>query len=320
MDTRLQPGPSGYFLWRDAVAVGLAEALRAAIRKGELVRVRSGVYRPSKPGDARRFGSQRHLELVRAAALSLKNPVFTAYSAAAVHGLPLITHWPTSVFIGSATAHGGRRPGVVHVGRLGAHDPVLVDGVLVTSIELTLIQLARLAPLRDALAATDAALRSPHRRGEPPAMTTIDRLRAAHEERRPYRGCRRTDAVLARATDLSDSPLETDSRLLFEHHGYAPPQLQHRVVLPELGTFARLDFYWPQADAAAEADGRGKYRRATVRESVDTVIAEKDRENAIRRRVRSFDRWDWADRRAVLPVLTRLDAMRIPRIRPTSVL
>ncbi len=246
--------------------------------------------------------------------------MFTAYSAAAVLGLPLISRWPTSVYVASATAHGGRRSGLVQVGRLGDERPVFVEGVLTTSIEVTLIQLARLASLRDVLAATDAALRAPRYSRDRPAMTTIERLRAVHEQRRPYRGCRRMDAVLERATDQSDSPLETDSRLLFEHYGYAQPALQHPIALPEMGVVARLDFYWSEADAAAEADGRGKYRRASVRESADTVIAEKDRENAIRRRVRAFDRWDWTDRRAVEPVLHRLDAMRIPRVRPVSVL
>lgn len=251
----------------------------------------------------------------------LSQPVFTAYSAAAVLGLPLVNGWPTSLYLRSTTSHGSRRSGVIEVGRLGDAEPVLINGVLMTPVEITLIHLARLAPLRDALAATDAALRAPrHRRAAPP-MTTLDRLRTAHEGLRPYRGCRRVEAVLTRATDRSDSVLETDSRLLFEHFGYAEPELQYEIDLPELGRSARLDFYWPGVDAAAEADGRGKYRRASVQESADTVIAEKDRENAIRRRVRAFDRWDWADRRAVAPVLERLDAMGVPRSRrPLSVL
>lgn len=320
MESRLRPGPHGFILWRDAVAVGLVEALRTAVRRGELVRVRPGVYRQVLPTERRRYGSQRHAELVKAAALTLQRPVFTAYSAAAMLGLPIISRWPTSVTVSAASGHGGRSTGVRYVARLDQTEPVLVDGVMITPVETTLLQLARLAPLRDALVATDAALRAPRFHGDRAALTTIDRLRAAHEARRPYRGCRRTDAVLARATDQSDSPLETDSRLLFEHHGYAQPELQHAMALPELGLVARLDFYWPDVDAAAEADGRGKYRRASIDESVDTVIAEKDRENAIRRRVRAFDRWDWNDRQAVAPVLARLDAMRIPRVVPVGVL
>lgn len=321
MDSRLRPGTHGFVLWRDAVDLGLEQSLRSAVRSGQLVRVRPGVYRHSKPDDAQRYGSVRHAELVRAAAVSLRQPVFTGYSAAAVLGLPILGSWPAEVYVRGATSNGHRTSGVVQVGRLSDEAPVVVDGVLMTSVEITLIQLARQTTLRDALAATDAALRIPRHRADRPSLTTIDRLRTVHDELRPYRGCRRFAAVLARATTLSDSVLETDSRLLFEHFGYAEPVLQHRVELPELGTVARLDFWWPGVGAAAEADGRGKYRRASVRESADTVIAEKDRENAIRRRVRAFDRWDWSDRRAVTPVLTRLDALGVPRSRrPRSVL
>jgi hypothetical protein len=321
MDPRLRPGPHGFVLWRDAAELGLEHSLRAAVRTGHLVRVRSGVYRVPEAGDERRYGSVRHAELVHAAALSLRRPVFTAYSAAALFGLPILSRWPTDVYVRSTTGPGHRSPGVVHVGSVHDDEPVMVDGVLATSIEVTLIQLARMASLRDALAATDAALRSARRRSDPPPLTTIDRLRSVHDELGPYRGRRRVGAVLARATDLSDSVLETDSRLLFEHFGYAEPELQHRIALPEIGRSARLDFWWPGPEAAAEADGRGKYRRDSLRSSIETVIAEKDRENAIRRRVRAFDRWDWADRRAVTPVLQRLDAMGVPRSRrPIAVL
>lgn len=321
MDSRLHPGHHGFVLWRDADALGLVPALRAAIRSGEVTRIRPGVYRPASPDRAPRFAGERHREAVMAAVASMRHPVFTAFSAAAVLGLPLVTGWPTSLYLSSPNGHGHRRSGAIEVGRLSDAEPVLIDGVLMTPIEITLIQLARLASLRDALAATDAALRAPRHRNAPPPLTTLERLREVHEQLRPYRGCRRVDAVLARATDESDSVLETDSRLLFEHFGYAEPELQHRIALPELGKTARLDFYWRSVDAAAEADGRGKYRRATVRESAETVIAEKDRENAIRRRVRAFDRWDWADRRAVAPVLRRLDVMGVPRSRrPVSVI
>jgi hypothetical protein len=320
METSLRPGPNGFVLWRDAVAVGRVEALRAAVRNGELVRVRPGVYRPIKGDEQRRYGIHRHAELVRASAAMLQRPVFTAYSAAAVFGLPIISQWPDTVFVRSSTGHGGRRPGVVYVAGSNDDEVVAEGGIMVTPIEVTLIELACRAPLRDALVAMDAALRSPRHSADRPAMTTIERVRSVHDERRPYRGCRRVDAVLSRATDQSDSPLETDSRLLFEHYGFARPVLQHRLQLPEVGIVARLDFYWPEVDAGAEADGRGKYRRGTVRESAETVIAEKDRENAIRRRLRAFDRWDWADRRAVHPVVTRLERMRIPRTRPVAVL
>jgi hypothetical protein len=315
MTSPFETNPHGLLLGRDAIDLGMEGAIRSGLRSGDLSRVRSGVYRVNRADRREPYPAERYREVVRAAGLKLHAPVFTAYSAAALLGLPIVTRWPDSVYLSSRTNHGHRRRGLIEVGRIGDDEPVQIDGMLMSSIEMTLIHLGRLAPLRDALAATDAALRSPRHRSHPPALTTLAGLVAVHDRLRPYRGCRRVEAVLARATHLSDSVLETESRLLFEEYGYAEPRLQHRIPLPEIGSTARLDFYWSEADAAAEADGRGKYRSGTIRASADSVIAEKDRENAIRRRVRAFDRWDWADCRARVPVLQRLDAMGIPRTR-----
>ncbi len=193
---------------------------------------------------------------------------------------------------------------------------------MVTSVEFTLLQLARHAPLVAALTATDAALRVP-RFGDAAPLTTLQRLRAEHERLKPYPRSRRADAVLDRATPLADTPLESGSRLLIEELGFATPELQHELWLPELGRRAFLDFYWPEVGVGAEADGRGKYRGAqevrrdssstggtshsgrpaeaplavgtsegadivaaaatAARRAADAVIDEKDRENAIRR-------------------------------------
>ncbi|UOE43302.1 hypothetical protein [Agromyces larvae] len=247
--------------------------------------------------------------------MTLERPIFTSYSAAAVLGLPIIGRWPDDVVLLGATRNGHRRRGVVEVSRIGEPAIVEVGGILMTSIEYTLIQLCRAAPVADALAAVDAALRAPRHPKDRPALTTIERLRAEHERMLPYRGSRRTEAVLERATDRCDSVLETASRLLFERHGFAEPELQHSLYLDELGITAQVDFFWRDVEAGAEADGRGKYRRADIAESAETVIAEKDRENALRRRLRAFDRWDWRDCRAETPVVRRLDAMGVPRTR-----
>lgn len=316
MDPLLAPNRHGLVLGRHLRELGLEGAMRSAVRSGDLERVRDGVYRPTASDGSVRYPAVRYRELVRAAGLKLRAPVFTAYSAAALLGLPIVTRWPDVVYTCSKTRNGHRRKGLIEVGGIDDDELVEVDGLLTTSVETTLIQLGRLAPLRDALAATDAALRTPRHPKQPPAMTTLNRIREKHAGLRPYRNCRRVEAVLARATHLSDSVLETESRLLFERHGFAEPELQHPIVIPELGMTARLDFFWSGADAAAEADGRGKYRSGSAHASAETVIAEKDRENAIRRRVRAFDRWDWAECRAVTPVLNRLDAMGVPRTRP----
>ncbi|MGW4928577.1 hypothetical protein ACWEOH_05420 [Agromyces sp. NPDC004153] len=319
----------------DARASGSLGELRAALARGELQSVRRGVYRatPSAagsegldPGD--RADRLAHLSRVHAVARTFRDPVFTSYSAAALLGLPIIGEWPTEVYTMSRTAHGRRRAGVVEVAQTSTFDLTAVDGCLATSVEYTLLQLARHAPLVGALTATDAALHVGRFGGTAP-LTTLERLEAEHERLKPYPRSRRADAVLRRTTSLADTPLETGSRLLIEELGFAAPELQRELWLPELGKQAFLDFYWPEVDVGAEADGRGKYRggvrvagtpSSAIRAAADTVIAEKDRENAIRRLVSGFDRWDWDEMLGKQAVEARLVRLGVPRVRRRVIL
>ena len=190
-----------------------------------------------------------------------------------------------------------------------------------TSVEYSLVQLCRRASLAAALTATDAALHVSRRYDAPPPLTTLDDLRSEHDRLSPYPGSRRTEAVLARATTDADTPLETMSRLVIEEFGFAPPVLQHKLWLPELGRFAFLDFFWPGVRVGAEADGRGKYLGDDVDASVETVISEKERENAIRRQVRAFTRWDWPEMWRRQPIGERLRQAGVPVVRrPTRLI
>ena len=259
----------GFIRFADVRAQGRQAELRAAVARGEVEVARRGVYRaaPSSPprdgdlGGAAEQGRLAYRSEVRAVAYAFTSPVFTSYSAAVLLGLPIIGAWPSEVFILSRGEHGRRRSGVVEVARTRPIAVVEIDDCLVTSVEFTLLQLARHAPLVAALTATDAALRVP-RFGDAAPLTTLQRLRAEHERLKPYPRSRRADAVLDRATPLADTPLESGSRLLIEELGFATPELQHELWLPELGRRAFLDFYWPEVGVGAEADGRGKYRGA----------------------------------------------------------
>lgn len=312
----------GFIRVADARAQGRQSELYAAVARGELEAMRRGVYRDaasaSVGGAVAKSDAERkrlaYLADVRAVASAFGSPIFTSYSAAVLLGLPIIGEWPAEVFILSRGEHGRRRSGVVEVARTRPVDLIEVDGCVVTSVEFTLLQLARHAPLVAALTATDAALHV--RRFEDAApMTTLERLSAEQRRLKPYPRSRRADAVLARATTAAESPLESGSRLLIEELGFSEPELQHELWLPELGKRAFLDFYWPEVGVGAEADGRGKYSGAP-----EAVIEEKDRENAIRRQLEGFDRWDWTDMRAKHPVEARLVRLGVPRTRRRVVL
>lgn len=247
-----------------------------------------------------------------AAAETLRSPIFTSYSAVAIHGLPIIGAWPSEVFVLARDGHGHRRNATISVARIGEVAVESIDGVAVSSIEHTLIQLCRHAPLGTALVAVDAALSSMPWDPTPP-RTTIERLTAEHERLRPYAGSRRTDAVLRRATSLAATPLETCSRLVMEEFGVPAPALQHPLWLPDSGEWAYLDFYWDAAGAGGEADGDGKYLSGgSSAASARTVVREKKREDAVRRELRAFDRWDWAEMWARTPLVDRLRRLGLP--------
>jgi hypothetical protein len=346
----------GFIRFADVRAQGRQAELRAAVARGEVECARRGLYRTTSAarrggvGDRAEESRLPYVSNVRAVAHTFDAPVFTSYSAAVILGLPIIGTWPSEVFILSRGGHGRRRSGVIEVARTREIDVIKVDGLMVTAVEFTLLQLARHAPLVAALTATDAALRIP-RFGDVPPLTTLDRLGAEHERLKPYPRSRRADAVLARATSLADTPIETGSRLLIEELGFAAPELQHELWLPELGRRAFLDFFWPDVRVGAEADGRGKYRSGSnaagptrgdgenvvdladersqrevasaataARRAADAVIDEKDRENAIRRQLSGFDRWDWSDMQRKHPVEARLVRLGIPRVRPRTIL
>lgn len=310
----------GLVLARDLRAAGREAELYAAVRAGALERVRRGAYRVPGTAEATmpvaKVAAIRYRAAVQAAALKLAKPVFTGHSAAALAGLPIVGPWPSHVVVMSRDGLGSRRPGVVSVARPASLEVYESDGCRTTSIEFTLIQLAKQAPLAAALVAADAALHIPRRGDRSTPLTTLVALRAEHERLGRYPGCLRVDAVLDRATTDSDSPLETMSRLVLEEFGFPIPVLQHRVWLPELQRNADLDFFWPEYEIAAEADGDGKYLGAGgVAASATSVVREKEREDAIRRLVRGFARWDWNDMWRKEPVRARLSSAGLPMVR-----
>lgn len=353
---------SGLILASDVRAVGRDAELRAAIAAGDVVSVRRGVYRTASAVRTEEatpaHDSLRYRSIVHAAAEVLAEPIFTSFSAIALHGLPIFGRWPRDVYVSTPKPTGHRRSGLIAIASARAEPrTTVVDGIRCTSIEYSLIQLCRHATLAAALTAMDAALHVP-RFGPAQPLTTLARVRREHARLLPYHGSRRTEAVLARATHLADTPLETVSRLVIEELGFAAPELQHRLWLPELEQEAFLDFFWPEVDAGVEADGVGKYlagvvgsaaHRAPARErrgsgfaprpmgergatattpanasaakaAAAAVIKEKDRENAVRRQLKGFDRWNWGETMARSPVDLRLSAMGVPRPRTARTL
>lgn len=308
----------GLIAYSDVLRSGQTRTLYTQNRAGSLQRIWPGVYRShaaapgAHPGAEAKAASYRLRVL--AAARRMRDPVFTSWSAAALLRLPIIGDWPEEVYVLSGSSTGSRRGAIVRVATRTDVPEVLVEGVRVTSTEYTIIQLARHARLGAALVAADAALRSMPFQGPPP-LTTRAKLFALHHQLRPYHRSRRVQAVLQRATHLSGSPLETVSRLTIEELGFAAPLLQ--VCIPLEGwADAYLDFYWDD-DIGGESDGDSKYTAGD--DSAETsarLLAEKAREDELRRRLNQLARWGWRDAWARRPLERKLLRVGVPRLRP----
>lgn len=178
----------------------------------------------------------------------------------------------------------------------------LASGCLVTPIIDTLIEVARSQPLLTALTMVDAALHRP-RSGVAPRCT-VEELHARFEELLPFPSSRKVAAVLTRATDLAETPLETLSRVQISEFGFPEPTLQFEVVRSGSGRTAFLDLAWPEHGVWGEADGAGKYAGggspegtdAVGRTPAEVVREEKRREDEVRAATGwRCVRWDWSD-------------------------
>lgn len=297
MDTELPTTPSGLILSRTAESHGLRSTLSSARDAGLVTSIRRGVYIAS--ASAQSLGRlERYRQLVLAVGHQRAHPVFAGFSAAVLRGLPVIGPVADTVYLLSPTASGRRRNGVIEMPNRSSIQLVEHQGLVLTSIADTLIDVARTLPLPTALAMFDAALHIP-RFGAVPPLCTVEELLEACERRLPFHGSQRVRALCGRATTLVESPLESLSRVQFEVLGAPAPVLQYPVFLPGSNRTVFLDFAWPKHRVWGEADGDGKYlgnalRSGDTRSPGEIVREEKRREREVRAALAwECGRWDW---------------------------
>jgi hypothetical protein len=178
----------------------------------------------------------------------------------------------------------------VHGAPLPASDLTVVDGIVVTSLARTVLDLGRTRPMEQAVAAGDVALRL----GLSPAALYLGLLGM---ERWPgVRAARRTVDFLDAA---SESVGESVSRVRMHLDGLPAPELQQDILGPHGQLIARVDFLWREQRVVGEFDGKVKYGRLLKSgQSVsDVVFDEKVREDRIRDEDYRVVRWIWPDLR-----------------------
>lgn len=299
-------------------AGGDPRELRTACRRGEMTRVRRGVYLPThewRELDPR----DQHLLAVLAVTHRSHPPFLVAGpSAGAMWGLPYAAEWPADVtLLIPATTGGKSEPGVRRtVASAAGAIGVAIDGIPVTTLARTALDMARTEDFPMAVAILDRAVwrRDPH-------ATTIDEL--SRELVRA--GFVRRGVHLARAisfaTELSDSPYESLTRATIHELGFVAPLLQ--VELRDDMGVIMPDFLWPGI-AAAEFDGRAKYMRDEYTGSDPSAVVwrEKKREDRLRRMVPTVVRIvaeDVHDRARLANLLEDAGVPRVERpLRDTS--
>lgn len=283
---------------RDPDAYGSRGAVGRAERRGELTRIRPGAYVASAriPAAER----ERHLLKMRAAARVLATSlVFTHESAAALHGIPVLGPWPQTVRVGYDGPSGRTARAGIRWGRATWHEGDLIQsgGLVATSAHRTALDLARTGTLAQGVAALDHVIAGGIARDE-----LVEWVR----RHRPFHGVARVERALALAHGRSESPLESLSLARIAELGFAPPEQQHELAVD--GHAYRLDFFWPEVEVAAEADGALKYVEP------GDLWREKRREDAIRLHVRAFLRWSWSDAWHSAPLERILRSGGIPRV------
>jgi hypothetical protein len=118
-----------------------------------------------------------------------------------------------------------------------------VDGRLATAPAWTAVEVARTLRRPRTLATLDAALHCG-------ACATGD-LEAAIREQKGRRGIVKVRELMKHADGRSESPMESEARLVFIDGGLPMPELQYEIV-DRCGDLWRVDFAWPEAKVVAE--------------------------------------------------------------------
>jgi very-short-patch-repair endonuclease len=128
------------------------------------------------------------------------------------------------------------------------------NGVPVTTVARTVIDIARTSSFPAGVVTADSALHS--------RRTTRDELLAVLGDCRQWRGAKLAAEVVSFADAKAESALESIARVLFRDLGFPPPELQAWVSVG--AEEFRLDFRWREYRTIAEVDGAVKYVELTA--------------------------------------------------------
>ncbi|CAM3203206.1 hypothetical protein TSHO111613_09245 [Tsukamurella hominis] len=206
-----------------------------------------------------------------AAERSAAGLVLSHAAAAAVHGMEVLTlDWRTVEFTRDGRRGGGRDGRRrVHIRRLDGEDTTVVDGLAVTTVARTALDLALAGTFEQAVCALDAALRM---------GVALDELHAATDRLGRRRGIAMLRSAMPEADGRSESVGESRSRALMLTWPEIPrPDLQREFFNRAGALEARVDFLFGEV-VVGEFDGADKRKKgfdADARLKRDTLLMER---------------------------------------------
>lgn len=277
------------------------------VARGVFHRVTEGVYLPAATWAAL-DSDERHLARIHAVALAVgPGMLFSHLSAAALWRLPIVGLWPElpEVTVGATQGGQSRRTFTARKYPLPPTD-ARIDGLRVTSLARTVVDVARTSRMSTAVAMADYALAIKPARSTKIESATVmfSELLQEISEVESSRGMRRCRDAIGLADGRSGSAGESLSRVGMHVLGLPAPELQHPVYDRD-GLIGIADFWWPEFNLLGEFDGFGKYVREALRPGMavaDVVVAEKIREDRMRATGPGMTRWGWKTARS-LPAL-----------------
>jgi len=299
---------SDIYLRRWLLAAGYDKhEVRRMLRDGSLHVIRRGAYVQYAPDDP----AAQHALLIRAALAELSSDVVVSHvSAAVLHGMRVWGIPLDRVVLTRARRRSGARQGHrvhVHCAPLESDEIVLVEGVAVTSVPRTVVDVARANGFEQAVVVADAALEA--------GLVDEAQLAAALARWPRWPGLPAARRAIAFAARGSGSVGESRSRVAIATAGLPAPLLQWEVRRSDGGFVGRVDFGWPRLRTVGEFDGRVKYGKLLRpgQDPAEAVYEEKLREDALRAEDLAVVRWTWPDLSRFAPVAARLR----DRFRPT---
>ena len=284
-----------------------AEQLRATVERGLVKRVRRGEYQVVSQDLSGCLGRNDHLrDDIRAALDTVSGAVVSHHSAALLHGLPNVgpPHHRSLVNLTRPGDHHSRGEGYLISGSgLSSREVVEIDGMRVTSLARTAVDLARMYKMPDGLAVMDAAAREMIRRELAEAALPDSALReAVHDSERRrvaahtfrsslkhmsgWKGVGWARLGVSHLDPAAESVLESISRWAMIEAEFPLPKVGWPIRDVD-GVTRWADFYWKEHKLIGEADGALKYTEPT------DLLREKHREEALRMMGFRVVRWGW---------------------------